>query len=723
MKGSELTAFFQRLEQNGILGANAAPSQLPLVDGDAAAAMPAVALVDPRATPLPLDTGDEPSAPASAVAQQPVPRPTPVPPTVAAVPTSSAPSSASAQPRQERSNPLEVRATAEREHALAKQNDPHSQLKALDRSFDEAYRRAETLGPGPLATLRTTHEQARELAADYSRAVAALDRAFSDPRATDGAKLALDNGRAAKRGQALGAVAALRTLVDRLNTFPQVASGPTPPSASASQPLQQGAASASASSPASVAQPSPAPVQQQPAVVRQQPAAPPRQAAPIDPAECRYEITRKKESAGRDIRTQLDAAAGFENHLSWGHDGKFKDNVLAPVKDALTGLLKDPKNPWSGVTDDTLALATRGIPTAEKVRRDLDTQEEHYMQSQAKERKGLFGGTKEESPADKAKREDKIKLIQGQKKALDLIVGDLKGVVEASTDLAVAEAKADRPLAKRAPEGTDHTDYLVVRSEANPLQGVEKTSTLETALKAYQKARLDKSDVAAEGKKALLNQIILAAQQLLPANSANAVAVGHLRGVIQSAEADKNRIGDKHKDGLALGTVMSDPLWNAGFAAFCKTEFSPENHEFLAAARRGVKGTTQADVQAIYALYDRYISENAAQQVNLPSSTRDDVTQALFRNGQKRLQPDGQWRTNIPDNDADLVQIRQALNNAHAAIFNMVENDSFRRFVAIVLVDAGLQSGDKDTKEPAENFRKTTAYKALMVELQKLRKS
>src|SRR5205823_1976515 len=97
--------------------------------------------------------------------------------------------------------------------------------------------------------------------------------------------------------------------------------------------------------------------------------------------------------------------------------------------------------------------------------------------------------------------------------------------------------------------------------------------------------------------------------------------------------------------------AMDLPEWWDSFKAFCGTEYSTENPDFLDAVRNG------EDPQTVF---DTYVRAGSQREVNISSATRGAVT-AAFEGGTA----DG-----------------NVFNTAYAEIVKMSSGDSWRRFLA-----------------------------------------
>jgi len=125
-----------------------------------------------------------------------------------------------------------------------------------------------------------------------------------------------------------------------------------------------------------------------------------------------------------------------------------------------------------------------------------------------------------------------------------------------------------------------------------------------------------------------------------------------------------------------LDSILADPAETAALAAFTRSEFSPENLEFVVAARQ-IDAVMQGDLDngvavvvadAVEALVRDYVVAGSANQINIPHRVRHGITDAVTQ----------------AQTIADPIQRAQALTSAlgpaRIEIGALIRRDTLRRF-------------------------------------------
>jgi len=133
------------------------------------------------------------------------------------------------------------------------------------------------------------------------------------------------------------------------------------------------------------------------------------------------------------------------------------------------------------------------------------------------------------------------------------------------------------------------------------------------------------------------------------------------------------------REDVPLESVLSHPTGFKHFAKFLQTEFSIENLNFYEASRKYAKISSDADRRiAGTEIYNKYVDQNAPEQVNIPSDMREPITISV----KKQEFP------------ADLF------DSALKEITKLMAKDSFRRFKNDNLFQLLLESIGSYSKIP-----------------------
>nr|XP_039269265.1 regulator of G-protein signaling 2-like isoform X1 [Styela clava] len=165
------------------------------------------------------------------------------------------------------------------------------------------------------------------------------------------------------------------------------------------------------------------------------------------------------------------------------------------------------------------------------------------------------------------------------------------------------------------------------------------------------------------------------------------------------------------ENGLPLTEALNDKKVKVGFRIFLESEFSVENLDFWIAAEeyRKIKNN-EARRERMREIYEEYISPGALNQINLDHFTRQQIIQHMA---------------------TDTTSSIDTFTGAQRYVFNIMENDSYARFVRSKYYDLCsspgrrsprqflhdiLHSGKSRDRSPSPNRKGTTAkYTAINI--------
>ncbi|XP_020353189.1 regulator of G-protein signaling 4 [Oncorhynchus kisutch] len=119
---------------------------------------------------------------------------------------------------------------------------------------------------------------------------------------------------------------------------------------------------------------------------------------------------------------------------------------------------------------------------------------------------------------------------------------------------------------------------------------------------------------------------------------------------------------DVEKWKLSFNNLMNCESGRTVFTAFLKSELSQENLEFWNACEEYKKSSPNKMAAKAKEIYEQYIEADSPNEVNLDSATREETRQNLSIAG------------------------LSCFNDAQQKIFNLMEKDSYRRFLHSKLI-------------------------------------
>jgi len=142
----------------------------------------------------------------------------------------------------------------------------------------------------------------------------------------------------------------------------------------------------------------------------------------------------------------------------------------------------------------------------------------------------------------------------------------------------------------------------------------------------------------------------------------------HVEKMSEAAETFSRELRGVEK--LKLAALLYSPIWRQRLLAFCQSEFSSENLEFLLAVTTGrfypiFPPTERILLPAGQAreIFSKFIAGAAPKQINLPNDIRAKlVTAAGIKDGEKGCLAEADWRDAVYD------------------IYRLVQKDTLRRF-------------------------------------------
>lgn len=98
----------------------------------------------------------------------------------------------------------------------------------------------------------------------------------------------------------------------------------------------------------------------------------------------------------------------------------------------------------------------------------------------------------------------------------------------------------------------------------------------------------------------------------------------------------------KGSEGLeSFKKIYGDPDLKKSFLKFLKSEFAPENFEYILALEEKTKTISLLNADEMKELYDRYIKTNSEKEINISSGLRKKVDNAMKENWEKRSDETG----------------------------------------------------------------------------------